>query len=109
MGMTVGDFDGDGQLDLAVTNEDRDQVSLFRNGDDPGISFDPEVALATAVGAYGVAASDLDGDGRLDLAVTNGRLNKIWVYRNLGVPGTISFERMPEYALAKDMGAGVRI
>jgi len=65
----VGDFNGDGKLDLAVANQDSNSVSiLLGNGNGtfkPGGDF--------GVGAYpvAVAVGDFNGDGKLDLAVTS--------------------------------------
>jgi hypothetical protein len=69
----VGDFNGDGNLDVALTEAsgDSSQVTvLLGHGD--GTFGDP-VAYATHGGntsIRGVVAADLNGDGALDLAVT---------------------------------------
>jgi hypothetical protein len=67
--LSSADFDGDGNLDLAVTSLDRVLVLL---GDGTGGFGDaPDVML----GAEAVAAGDLDGDAVADLAVPNERRN----------------------------------
>jgi len=64
---TVGDFDGDGNLDLAGTNFDR--VSVLRgNGDG---TFQPAQSFAAGLFPNFVNAYDMNGDGALDLVVTN--------------------------------------
>ena len=69
MGATTGDFDGDGDLDLYVSNLGRD--TLLRN--DGGARF-VDVTEAAGLGDRGLSASatffDGDGDGDLDLFVT---------------------------------------
>src|SRR5712692_4160815 len=64
------DLNGDGLPDLAVANQDSNDVSvLIGNGDG---SF--QVARNFAVGSFlwSVAVGDFNGNGRLDLAVANG-------------------------------------
>jgi hypothetical protein len=65
----TADFNGDGNLDLSVTNYTGNTVSiLIGNGDG---SFQPRVDYATGSGPDSVAARDFNGDGILDLAVRN--------------------------------------
>jgi hypothetical protein len=68
--IAVGDFNGDGKLDLAVSNLNGANVTiLLGNGDG---TFTPAAASpATGVWPCSVAAGDFNGDGKLDLAVAN--------------------------------------
>jgi hypothetical protein len=67
-GCCAGDIDGDGDLDLYVTNFGANR--LYRNNGD-GTFTDIAAAAGAAVADYNTSAafSDLDGDGDLDLYV----------------------------------------
>ena len=64
--VVVGDFNGDGKLDLAVANGN---VNIFL-GNGNG-TFQPGVTLTAGSGASWIAVGDFNGDGKLDLAVAN--------------------------------------
>jgi sugar lactone lactonase YvrE len=67
--VTVADFNGDGQLDMAVANEVNGTVSVIMgNGDG---TFRPQTAFAAGSGAHSVIVGDFNGDGRADLAVAD--------------------------------------
>jgi hypothetical protein len=83
--VAIGDLDGDGNLDLAVANNTSNDVSVLQ-GDGTGnfVPF-PGSPLATGGNAPGsVAIGDLDGDGNLDLAVTNGLSDTVSVLQGDG-------------------------
>ena len=69
MSAAVGDFNGDGTLDLAVTNIDNDTVSVLL-GNGKG-NFALASSPATGSEPESVAVGDFNGDGKLDLAVAN--------------------------------------
>jgi hypothetical protein len=78
MGADWGDFDGDGRLDLVVTNFDGQTNSLYRN---LGNGFFLDVSYASGIGepslpyvGWAAIFADMDLDGRLDLFVTNGHV-----------------------------------
>jgi hypothetical protein len=69
-GLAVGDFNGDGKLDLAVSvGAGLDKVSiLLGNGDG---TFQLPVSYPTGHTALAVVTGDFNGDGKLDLATVN--------------------------------------
>jgi FG-GAP-like repeat len=64
----VGDFNGDGILDLAVANDSRTVSILLGKLDG---TFAPRVDYATGTTPSSVVAADFNGDGKLDLAIAN--------------------------------------
>ncbi len=78
MGVDAGDFDGDGQLDLFVTNFSHDTNTAYRN---MGGGFFEDSTTRNALRTpgwfwlgWGTRFTDLDSDGRLDLFVANGHV-----------------------------------
>jgi enediyne biosynthesis protein E4 len=78
MGIACGDLDGDGKLDLAVTNFFGESSSLFQNLGG-GMFADRTIFAGLAAATrhllgFGVAFLDADNDGHLDLLIVNGHV-----------------------------------
>ena len=86
--VVAGDWDGDGDLDLAVANFGADQVSILMNDGTGNFSVSSTIALQ--VGATALVAGDWDGDGDLDLAVANFGANNVTILKNDGT-GVFTF------------------
>jgi enediyne biosynthesis protein E4 len=78
MGTDFGDYDGDGLLDLVVTNHEFESTSLYRN---LGGGLFAESTVESGLGpptlpyvGFGAVFMDYDNDGRLDLAIVNGHV-----------------------------------
>ena len=78
MGAAVGDLDGDGRPDLAVTNFYGESTTYFRNlGQGMFADQTREVGLAGPsrfLLGFGIAFLDANSDGRLDLMTANGHV-----------------------------------
>ena len=81
MGIAAGDLDGDGRIDLAVTNFFGESTTFYRNLGG-GLFADDTVAIGLAGASrellgFGVAFFDANDDGWLDLASANGHVNDL--------------------------------
>ncbi len=92
--MAIVDIDGDGKPDLVTNNMNSNTVSVLRNVSTSGSinagSFAPKVEFAAGNSQRYMAISDIDGDGKPDLVVTNGPSNTVSVFRNTSTIGNIT-------------------
>jgi FG-GAP-like repeat/Fibronectin type III domain len=82
-GAAWGDFDGDGDLDLAMIGLTTAQVPTTRIFRNDGNTFTPLAGVFTGVYAGTVNWADYDGDGDLDLLVTG-----VTTTGAVGIPAT---------------------
>jgi len=67
--VVLGDFNGDGLLDIASVNFNPDDVSILINNGN--LTFLPETIYGSDIGPAALAAADVNGDGKPDLLVVN--------------------------------------
>jgi hypothetical protein len=82
--LTLGDVDGDGDLDLLTANDNYAGTASVRLNDGAGGFAAPATNANPAVGSYSqsLALGDVDGDGDLDLLTANYNDNSVSVRLN---------------------------
>ncbi|QMW22717.1 FG-GAP repeat domain-containing protein [Sandaracinobacteroides saxicola] len=102
----VADLDGDGDLDIAVANEDDLLPELYLN-DGRGRFTDASERIRHRVKANAVTAFDADGDKRPDLFFGGDKVSSLWMGMGKGRFRDESVARLPAtYGGTQDVSAG---
>jgi hypothetical protein len=96
--MATGDLDMDDKPDIVVADTYSNLLTVFKNVSTPGlIALAPKVDFPTTPNYPSpVAISDLDGDGKLDIAVGVNN-SVVSVYKNNSTLGNISLQTRVDY------------
>jgi hypothetical protein len=70
---------------------------LRNTGSSRKISFAPRLDIPTGIFTYGIAAADLNGDGKPDLISSSINDEKISIYKNTSTIGNLSFAAKIDY------------
>lgn len=110
-GLTQGDFNADGRVDIAVSHSAAGLVSVLL-GDGVGGLLSP-TTFAAGAGAESLTAHDIDLDGNVDLAIANRSTSKVSFLAGNGdgtfdAPVSYSVPALPQGIAAGDLnGNGI--
>lgn len=80
--VAVGDFNGDGKLDIVTANEIGDQVSVLLGAGNG--SFAAAVTSPTGQSPESIRVGDFDGDGKLDVATADNFADTVTILHGVG-------------------------
>jgi len=80
----AADVDGDGDVDVLSASRDDDKIAWYENDGGSPPAFTSHVIVTNADGAWSVYATDVDGDGDVDVLSASRYDDKIAWYENDG-------------------------
>jgi hypothetical protein len=106
--INFADLDQDGKLDLLVADRNEKFFSVFKNiSNAMHFQFAPKVEVSCYRTTYGISVSDLDGDGRPDVAVYD-MYGILYLYKNLSQSSDLAFDK-PIYVEGSNTSANTRL
>ena len=88
------DIDGDGDMDVLSASRGDDKITWYENTDGLGSFGGQQIITTDAASAISVYATDIDGDGDMDVLSASEGDNKIAWYENLDGIGSFSEQQI---------------
>jgi hypothetical protein len=85
--MAVGDFNGDGKLDVALAgyvSSTQGVIQIELGKGDGTFTTGQRINLPSNLNATGITTGDFNGDGKLDLAAISNTTNQVYFYQGSG-------------------------
>ena len=89
----IGDLDGDGKKDIAFTQLISSTVGIFLNETSSAIAFASMKTFETDITPWGIEFGDVDGDGKVDIAVASLTKKSLTILNNKSSTGNLAFDR----------------
>ena len=83
IGLSIGDLDGDGDMDVASISDDDGVVAWYNNQDGLGNFSSQQIIASNQVLGRSVVIHDIDNDGNTD--VVSSHAEKIVFHKNIGI------------------------
>ncbi len=85
--VAAADFNGDGKIDLAVANNGSSDVTILMGNGAGGFAPTAGSPVGVGAGPFGIAAADLNLDGKADLATANSGSSDVTILMGNGAGG----------------------
>jgi len=97
--ISIANMDADTKPDLVIANSGSNTISVYKNLSSVGIiQFLAKVDYNTGTSPQESSVADLDGDGKVDIAVVNKNSNTVSVFRNISTLTNIVLAPKVDYA-----------
>ena len=89
----IGDLDGDRKPDIAFTQLISSSVGIFLNQSTTSLVFAGLKTFETDITPWGIDFGDVDGDGKIDIAMASLTRKSLTILNNKSSAGNLSFDK----------------